>query len=186
MATPVFAARRRFGPQAGERWTRYVAWARLPQLRELVSLDTMLCPAFPEELTSDDWQHNVHADYQVTHFHSLDHLRGRIAGVDGLNLLAILREPSVDDLGRVLLPGFSFAGFDLLDVHGDVSALTNCGGFDDVFGPEELNPLGLLDERARAVAVRRRLRAEYPDQHHAICDVWAIWRWAGPAPATSG
>jgi hypothetical protein len=183
-ATPVYAARRRFGPDAGERWTDYVAWARLPQLRELVSLDTMLCPAFPEELVSEDWQHNVHADYRITHFRSLDYLRRRTEDVDGLNLLAILREPSAADLERVSLPGFVFAGFEVLDVHGDVSALTNCGGFDEIFAPEELNPLGLLDERGRAVAVRRRLRAEHPGEHHAECEVWAIWRWA--APTTSG
>ena len=185
-AAPVYVARRRFGPEAGERWSRYVAWARLPQLRELVSLDTMLCPAFPEELVSEDWQHNVHADYQTTHFRSVDYLRRRMSGVDGLNLLAILRDPTAADLGGVSLPDFDFAGFDLLDVHGDVSALTNCGGFDDVFAPEELNPLGLLNQRGRAAAVRRRLRADHPGEHHAVCDVWAIWRWAGPADATSG
>ena len=184
---PVYVARRRFGPDAGDRWTRYVAWSRLTQLRELVSLDAMLCPAVPEELVAEDWQHNVHADYQITHFRSLEYLRRRIAGVPGLNLLAILREPSAGDLTQVSLPDFTFAGFDVVDVHGDVSALTNCGGFDDVFAPEELNPLGLLTERARAGAVRRGLRSAYPEQHHAVCDVWALWRWSGGAgPATAG
>lgn len=174
---PVFVARRRFGPEAGERWTRFVAWSRLLQLREVVSLDAMLCPAVPDELVPEDWQHNVHADYQLNHFRSLDYLRRRVADVMGLNLLAILKEPSAGELGRVTVPGFRFVGFDVLDTHGDVSALTNCGGFDDVFTPDELNPVGLLDARARAGAVRRGLRAAYPDQQHAVCDVWALWRW---------
>ena len=188
-AAPVYVARRRFGPEAGERWTRYVAWSRLTQLRELVSLDTMLCPVVPEELVAEDWQHNVHADYQITHFRSRDYLERRVAGIAGLNLLAILREPSTADLKGFELPGFSFAGFDVLDVHGDVSALTNCGGFDDVFAPEELNALGLLDERDRARLVRRELRRAYPEvHHHAVCDVWALWRWSGSgagAPAAT-
>ena len=43
-------------------------------------------------------------------------------------------------------------------------------------------------ERARAGAVRRGLRSAYPDQHHAVCDVWALWRWSGEgeAGATAG
>lgn len=185
---PVFVARRRFSPDAGERWRQYVAWSRLTQLREVVSLDGMLCPAMPEELVPEDWKHNVHADYQTTHFRTLDYLRRRLAGVSGINFLAILREPSSAELAGVALPQFVFVGFDLLDVHGDVSALTNCGGFDEVFAPEELNPLGLLSERARAGAVRRGLRTTYPDQQHAVCDVWALWRWAGEetAEATPG
>ena len=176
---PAYVARRRFGPDAGERWTRYVAWSRLTQLREVVSLDTMLCPAAPEELVPEDWEHNVHADYEITHFRSLDYLRRRVAETVGLNILAVLREPSPDELEQALSPGFAFVGFDVLDVHGDVSALTNCGGFDDVFAPEELNSLGLLSARARATTVRQDLRARYPEKHHAVCDVWALWRWSG-------
>jgi hypothetical protein len=33
----------------------------------------------------------------------------------------------------VTVPGFAFAGFDLVDVQGAISALTNCGGFDRHF-----------------------------------------------------
>ena len=44
-----------------------------------------------------------------------------------LNILGVLRNPSASDLERVVLPDFGFVGFDLLDIHGDVSALTNCG-----------------------------------------------------------
>jgi hypothetical protein len=180
---PVYVARRRFGPGAGERWRQYVAWSRLTQLREVVSLDGMLCPAMPEELAPEDWKHNVHADYQTTHFRSLEYLHRRLADVPELNFLAILREPSNAELAHVALPEFGFVGFEVLDVHGDVSALTNCGGFDDVFAPEELNSFGLLNDRARAGAVRRGLRTAYSDQRHAVCDVWAVWRWEGGAVA---
>jgi hypothetical protein len=181
--TPVYVARRRFGPEAGERWHRYLAWSRLTQLREVVSLDGMLCPAWPQVLVPEDWKHNVHADYETTHFRSLEYLRRRLADVPGLNFLAILREPSAAELGSSAPPQCDFLGFDVVDIHGDVSALTNCGGFDDVFAPEELNPVGLLSEPDRAAAVRRGLRTAYPHQHHAVCDVWAIWRWTGGAAA---
>ncbi|HUR95683.1 MAG TPA: hypothetical protein VMY76_13955 [Gemmatimonadales bacterium] len=181
---PLYAARRRFGPDAGDRWARYVAWSRLPQLREVVSLDGMLCPALPESLIDADWEYNVHADYLTTYFRSLDYLRRRVGEEDGVNILGVMRNPSDAELARVSLPGFELAGFDVVDVHGDVSALTNCGGFDDVFLPAELNAVGLLTGMARAGTVRRQLRERHGSERHAECDVWAIWRLdggAGPA-----
>lgn len=173
---PLFAARRRFGPADGERWTGYLAWSGLRQLREVVSLDTMLCPPLPESLVPADWEHNVHADYRTSLFRSVDYLRSRVGGEQRVNLLALLPNPSADEIRRVSLPGFGFAGFDLVDVRGDVSALTNCGGFDRAFAGAELSRLGLLDRLERAYEVREALRTHYPGEHHAECDVWAIWR----------
>jgi hypothetical protein len=38
-----------------------------------------------------------------------------------------------------------------------------------------------LADHARALAVQKRLRAEYPDEPHADCDLWAVWQMrAGP------
>jgi hypothetical protein len=106
----------------------------------------------------------------------LEYLRRRVAGEPNLNILAVLRSPSAVDLESVELPGFRLAGFDLLDVHGDVSALTNCGGFDEVFGKDEISDLGLLRDLVRADEVQRGLRTAYPHESHAECHVWAIWR----------
>src|SRR5690349_1645395 len=74
---PVYVAKRRFGPAVGEAWQRYLAWSGLDHLSELVTLDTILCPTVPEELTPEDWRHNVAADYQTGYFRSLDYLRSR-------------------------------------------------------------------------------------------------------------
>jgi hypothetical protein len=180
MREPVYAARRRFGPHHGERWMAWVAWSGLSGVRELVSLDTILCPEVPESLIAEDWEHNVQADYQVTHFRSLAHLRRRIAGTPDLNVLALLPHPTAAEFARIRPAGFDFAGFEVLDVHGDVSALTNCGGFPTVFAGGELNPLGLLPDLSRADEVRRGLRTAYPGEPHAECDVWALWRLRSP------
>ena len=107
---------------------------------------------------AEDWQHNVHADYQTHHFRSLDYLRRRVAGETGIHILAAL------------------LGFDLVDQTVDVSALTGCGGWEGVFTGEELSPFGLLADLERANAVQEALRAGFPGEHHAQCDVWAIWR----------
>jgi hypothetical protein len=173
---PVFVAKRRFDPAAGESWQRYVAWSGLPQLTELVSLDGMLCPTVPQDLIPADWDYNVHADYQTWYFHSLEYLRQRVASESRLNVLAILKNPSAADVERVELPEFDFVGFDVVDIHGDVSALTNCGGFDDVFARAELSQLGLLPSLERAYEVQQGLRSAYPHEPHAECDVWALWR----------
>ena len=172
----LFAARRPFEPSAGDAWDRYVAWSGLSQLQEVVSLDTMLCPAAPEALTAADWEHNVHADHLVFFFRSLDYLLKRVNGDGPLNILALLQNPTAADLTGVALGGFDFAGFDVVDVQGDVSALTNCGGFNGVFENAELSELGLLTDLSRAHSVRGALRVQYPQEPHAECDVWAIWR----------
>ncbi|HEX5574489.1 MAG TPA: hypothetical protein VFX42_01345 [Gemmatimonadales bacterium] len=179
----LFVAKRPFDSSVGQNWSRYVAWSGLSQLTEVVSLDSMLCPTLPEELTAADWDYNVHADYLTFFFHSLDYLRSRVAENGRLNLLAVLQNPTPADMAAMTVPGFSFAGFDLVDVHGDISALTNCGGFDGVFLNCELSGLGLLTDLSRAQQVQAALREQYPDESHAECDVWAIWRQRLPAPA---
>jgi hypothetical protein len=129
----------------------------------------------PEELVAEDWQHNVHADYQTHHFRSLDYLRRRLAGETGVHILAALRDPTPAAV-ETGPEGFALMGFDLVDQAVDVSALTGCGGWEGVFTGEELSPFGLLADLERASAVREALRAGFPGEHHAQCDVWAIWR----------
>jgi hypothetical protein len=181
----LFVAKRPFDPSVGDRWDRYVAWSGLSQLREVVSLDTMLCPTVPEELTAADWDYNVHADYQVFFFRSLDYLLMRVTADGPLNILAVLQNPAAADLAAVTLPGFAFAGFDVVDVHGDVSALTNCGGFEGVFVHAELSELGLLTDLSRAQEVQASLPVQYPEEPHAACHIWAIWRRRFPAHAAA-
>jgi hypothetical protein len=173
---PLFVAKRPFDPSVGEGWDRYVAWSGLTQLKEVVSLDTMLCPTLPEELTAADWEHNVHADYQVFFFQSLEHLLQRVAAAGRVNILLVLQNPTASEVAAVDRPGFDFAGFDLVDVYGDVSALTNCGGFEGVFTNEELSELGLLTDLSRAQEVQAALRVRHPEEPHADCHLWAIWR----------
>jgi hypothetical protein len=76
---PLFIAKRPFDPTVGTGWDRYVAWSGLHQLREVVSLDTILCPTVPEQLTATDWDYNVHADYQVFFFRTLEYLQQRVS-----------------------------------------------------------------------------------------------------------
>jgi hypothetical protein len=178
MGSVVYTAVKRCDPETMPDWPRFVARSRLSQLREVVSLDFLLCPNFFDELTAEDWDHNVKENLKTHLFHDPEHVRARVMGMS-MNVLALIEEPSVADLTSFCDPRFDFCGFDLLEEQGGISAITNCGGFDKAFLPGELSRCGLLEDHARALAVQRLLRSEYPDEPHARCRVWAIWRMEG-------
>lgn len=109
-------------------------------------------------------------------FHDLDYVLRRVAGDDRVNVLALIQNPTDADLGSFTDTRFVFRGFDLVDLQTGISALVNCGGFDKAFASTELSDCGLLTDHSRALSVQKGLKAEYPDEHHANCDVWAIWQ----------
>ena len=109
-------------------------------------------------------------------FTDLDYLRARTAAIPDTNLLCVFRNPSRHPAPPDAPVGFDFVGYDVVDIHGDISALTNCGGFPDVFSNDELNPYGLLATRDRAIDVQAALKTLHPDERHADCHVWAVFR----------
>jgi hypothetical protein len=169
-----FTARRRFDPGFGPGWDEYIKWSGFSQTVEVCSLDTMLNPSMFLELIPQDWLHNIHEDFHTTYFRDLEYVEERMKNVrEHANILAIIREP---DAGLQFEDkGFAFCGYDLIG-EGDVSALTNCGGFEKAFSGSDLSKLGLLDDYLLAKEVQAKLRLYYPDDHHANCDLWAIWR----------
>ena len=74
----------------------------------------------------------------------------------------------------------------MVDVHDDISALVNCGGFAKAFAPSDLSDCGLIPDHTRAASVQRLLRQENPDEHHADCVVWAVWQLTGLATNKGG
>jgi hypothetical protein len=160
----VYTAVERFDPESRPDWPKFVAWSRLTQLREIVSLDGILCPNVFHKLTAEDWKYNVHEDSRTHLFRDLDHVSTRVTDKP-VNVLALLEEPSADAVASFRDARFEFCGFDLIEEQGSISALTNCGGFDRAFEPSDLSECGLLVDHAKAVAVRQRLRAEYVAGH---------------------
>lgn len=181
----VYTAVQRFNPACGERWQGFVEWSGLKHLREVVSMDHLLCPTGLGELTDDDWQHNVQEDFKLTLFHNLDHVLRRVTMDEQVNILALFQNPTEDEVHSFHDDRFALRGFDLVELQSGISALVNCGGFDRAFAPTELSDFGLLADHARALVVQNRLRAEYPDEPHADCDLWAVWQMQVP-PATGG
>jgi hypothetical protein len=171
----------RFDPTSGEAWSKYVEWSKLSHLKEVVGLDTMLCRVVVSFDTEEDWRHASHPDFLDAVFDDLPYAGNRLpAGLDPtrLQVIALQREPA-DERVRDLGPqGFEFCGFDLVEEATCTSALNSCGGFDDVFSAQDLNERGLVSDLAAARDIRRRLRAAHPEEAHADCALWALWRRA--------
>jgi hypothetical protein len=173
---PWFIATERFTSRDSAAWEKYVAWSGLKHLDEVISLDPMLCPTLLPEIKGSYWSHIVNEDFMLNFFVDLDFLLNQISASGERNLLCVYRNPESPPPPYKGQNSFEFLGYDLVDVHGSASALTNCGGFPDVFDNSELSSKGLLTSHARAFQVQADLRAKHPKEHHADCHVWAISR----------
>jgi len=100
------------------------------------------------------WPHIVNEDFMLSFFVDLDLLLEEISAVRKHNLLCVYRNPPRPPAPCKGPVAFEFLGYDLVDVEASASALTNCGGFPDVFKNEELSSKGLLTSHARAVEVQ--------------------------------
>ena len=171
----LYIATEKFDPSHGTGWGKYIEWSGLTQLTEVVSLDGMLCPTALAEIKDSYWPHIVNEDFMLNFFVDLEFLLSELTDTSNLNILGVIRRPSADvcSLGW---DGFTFMGFDLLDKNVDISAMTNCGGFPDVFANEELSCVGLIDDFNRAVEIQGLLYKTHPEERHADCDLWAIFR----------
>lgn len=176
----VYSAVERFDPACGDRWADYVRWSGLSHLREVVSLDILLCPTIFRHLSDDDWLHNLQADFQTHLFRDLDHVVRRSDGDDRVMILGLVPNPTPADITSFTDPRFEFRGYDLVETQTGISALVNCGGFDRAFTPTDLSDCGLLPDLSQAADVQARLRVEYPDEPHADCDLWALWQMTNP------
>jgi hypothetical protein len=173
--TPWFIALKTFGPADGDKWFSYVQWSGLRQLEELISLDQILCPTLLPEIKADYWPHIVNEDYCTHFFTDLAFLRRQVAAIDGGRILCVCRNPEGPPVLPAELSGFKLAGYDLVDEKGDISALSNCGGWPGILDNSELSSKGLIGDHARAVQLKDQLARQHPKEPHARCAVWAIF-----------
>src|SRR5262249_19196692 len=172
---PWFIATEKFDPSdAG--WQKYIAWSGLEQLDEVVSLDSSLCPTVLPDIKPEYWNHIVNEDFMLQFFTDLDYLRGEISTVSRRNLLCVFRNPAAQPSAAQVPEGFEFVGYDLLEKDSGISAMTNCGGFPKAFSNNELSEKGLLIEHKRSQIVQEALIREYPNEAHADCHLWSIFR----------
>ena len=121
---PLFIVTERFDPRRGEEWHRYVAWSKLAQLTEVVSLDSNLCPPVVGEIRDEDWPHIVNEDFMTNYFTDLEYLLRRCGDIADRNLLCAFRNPEAHPTPPASPHGCRFEGCDLVDIQGGISALT--------------------------------------------------------------
>lgn len=172
--TPWFVATEKFD-KSDAAWEKYIAWSGLAQLDEVISLDTSLCPTVLPKIKPEYWSRIVNEDFLLHFFTDGDYLRAETAGIHRKNMLCVFRNPPAHPDSEVP-NGFEFVGYDLVEASTGVSALTNCGGFPDVFANNELSETGLLRLHKRSQEVQIELRRLHPNEPHANCDLWAIFR----------
>jgi len=162
----------------GMHWDKYIEWSKLTHLTELVSLDGMLNQILvePDYDCANDWNHiHVVDQYQTGFFATLEFVFKRLKAKGKFNLLTVVLEPD-QDCRNINVDDYEFVGYDLIDQEFSISALTNCGGFDETFLPTDLNEKGLIDDFAKAYDIKKRLLENNPDEHHADTNVIAVWR----------
>jgi hypothetical protein len=174
--TPWFVAIEPFGPDDGEKWTRYVEWSGLTQLEEVISLDAKLCPYVLGEIKDEYWPHIVKEDFVLSFFTDLDFLKAQTSYVSRMHILCVVRNPDEHPSLSIAPNDFGFVGYDLMDTPWvSTSALSNCQGFPKAFDSSELSRSGLITDHKRAMEMQSGLRRAYPGEPHANCDVWAIF-----------
>lgn len=161
-------------------WNKYIEWSKLTHLTELVSVDGMLNENLvePDYDNTDDWD-SIHLieQYQTGFFTTLEFVLKRLKPEYKLkfNLLTVAFEPD-QDCKDIKIDDYEFVGYDLLDQDFSISALSNCGGFDETYLPADLNDKGLIDDFKKAYDIKKRLLENNPEEHHADTNVIAIWR----------
>lgn len=70
---------------------------------------------------------------------------------------------------------FEFCGYDLMDDMFEISAIIGCGNLNEKF-VYKLNQYGLLDNLQDAIDAQKQLYVDFPDEYHAHCDIYGLWR----------
>jgi hypothetical protein len=79
--TPWFIATERFTPE-DETWNGFIQFSGLTQLKELVSLDSSLCPTVLPTTKPEYWPHIVNEDFMLNFFLDFDFLIEQIKNVE--------------------------------------------------------------------------------------------------------
>ena len=176
MAIIGFTVVERFHAGEGDRWAKYLEWSQLNHLKETITLDTCLCPPVLKKLSDSDWPHVLPEGPIYGMFSDLRWTESRVPPTPDTQLLAVIRDPQVGDVNHSPRSDFEFAGYDLIEDQTQISALLNCGGFEKAFKPSDLSECGLIREYERAREVQGLLSKLYPEEPHADCTLYAIWR----------
>ena len=172
-----------FNSSMGDKWTDYIkihgSRVNLSHLKEIVSIDVCLCPTVIGYPIEKDKAYRLSVDHFFYDlFSDLDYMLTRIQTDKEFQVIAVAHNPNMDDVGGFTDGRFSFKGYDLMEDGTQISALTDCGGiFDLAYRGEDLSESGLITDFSKAYEIRDSLNRYYPEEAHADCSVWALWKF---------
>ena len=165
-----------FNNSHGDNWEKYISWSKLYKLNEVISLDCSLCPLVINKI-EQKYKTIVSYDYGCCKiFNNLEWVLKRTENIKDKQVLAVLRNPTKESENKLNLKNFYFCGYDLIDEDSGISTLLNCRGFDKAFTADDLSTSGLIYDYQRAIKIQKSLIEYYPDDEHAYCTLWAIWK----------
>lgn len=91
-------------------------------------------------------------------------------------ILAVIVRPQPEPATYLENDGFEFCGYDLVETATAISAITNCGAMFNSVRYTDLTNFGLIPTYKDAVCTQLALVEEDPDEPHAYCDIYEIWR----------
>ena len=156
-------------------WQKYLEQSGLGSIKEIISLDQVLCPPAIRRFEAEDWKYNVQGNFFNDYFLDLDYLLRRTAPLENIHVLTLVQHPDHEVRDEFKDLNFRFLGYDLTDHYGSVSALTNCGPLPLAFSPRDLSSYGLIYTYKRALEVKQALETYYEDEFSNSI-MWAIWQ----------
>jgi hypothetical protein len=171
-----YVALRKLNPSGHGERQNIVQSHGLSQLREVVSLDSMLCPSVIQSLTEEDMRHKVHEFLAHDFFSDLSYLMKRVANESQIEILAVLPEPTLAQVSQFNDPSFEFLGYELIDTETRIDPLLNCSTFKSLIPVEKLTNAGLISDFDKARQIQKELTDKFPDHVHSETVLFAIWR----------
>lgn len=163
--------------KTGFSWGDFINFSELTHLKELVSLDSNLnrLSFMPDLNAIEEWDYFITEQERVLfYFNSIDYVLEKVKDLQTFNLLAIVKQPTAQKAD--IANSYDFVGYDLIEIGGDTSALSNGGGFDETFLPNQLNEFGLITDYNKATQIQKELPKNNPDNQSAECYLFEVWR----------
>ncbi len=152
----------------------YKAMTGMNQIKEIISLDYLLCSSCIQQFSEEDDQYIYRSgdfcDYDI--FNHLDFLLSKIDNLDHKQILAVIREP-IKAINDMKIPNFIFYGYDLIEDYTRRSVLTNCYGLYDPFFSKDISSFGLIEDYHKAKQIQNWLNKH---KDAIYCTLWGVFR----------
>jgi hypothetical protein len=156
-------------------WSKYLEQSGLSTVKEIISIDQVLCPPAIRRFETEDWNHNVQMHLFNDYFLDLEYLIKRTKELENIHVLSVVQNPDKEIRDDFKDINFRFLGYDVTDHYGSVSALTNCGPLPLAFNFRDLSSYGLIYTYKRASEVREALKKYYAEEFSQSL-IWGIWQ----------